>query len=126
MKYTSHDILLGVAKYTPNFFKGFLDYKILILKGDCQLLSDGKEYPFKFNDDWKNKLQNLLNLENKYIQKGTISETDSNEYTNTLNELKNLNFKIQTQINTSDDFIRYDSLASALPDCYDLFKKRNR
>lgn len=126
MKYTSHDILLGVAKYTPNFFKGFLDYKILILKGDCQLLSDGKEYPFKLNDNWKNKLQNLLNLENKYIQKGTISETDSNEYTNTLNELKELNFKIQTQINTGDDFILYDALASALPDCYDLFKKRKR
>lgn len=123
--YASHDILLGVAKYTPNYFKGLLDYKILILK-DCQLLSDGKEYPFEFTDNWKNKLQNLLNLEKDYIEKGTISETDSNEYTNTLNELKELNFKIQTQINTGDDYILYDSLASALPDCYDLFKKRKR
>jgi hypothetical protein len=125
MIHTPNDRLLYVAGETPNFFKGFLDYKILILK-DCQLLSDGKEYPFEFTDNWKNKLQNLLKLEKDYIEKGTISETDSNEYTNTLNELKNLNSKIQTQINTGDLYIRYQSLASALPDCYYLNKKRKR
>jgi hypothetical protein len=122
-QYASHDILLGVAKRVPDYFKVFVDNKILHV--DCGKLSDGKEYPFEFTDNWKNKLQNLLKLEKDYIEKGTISETDSNEYTNTLNELKNLNFKIQ-EIKADKAYIMYAALASALPDCYYLNKKRKR
>ena len=125
MKHTSPDILLGIAKNTPNFFKGLLDYKILQVV-NCERLKEGEKYPFKFNDDWEKKLLNLLKLEKKYLQSATISTTDSNEYTNTLNELKELNFKIQKQINSGDGFILYIALGSALPECYDLYKKRTR
>jgi len=124
MIHTPNDRLLFLATNTPNFFKEFVDNKILHV--DCGKLSDGKEYPFEFTDDWENKLQNLLKLEKDYIEKGTISETDSNEYTNTLNELKNLNFKIQTRITKGENLYIYTALASALPDCYYLNKKRKR
>jgi hypothetical protein len=122
-QYASHDILLGVATRVPDYFKVFVDNKLLHV--DCGKLSDGKEYPFEFTDNWKNKLQNLLNLEKDYIEKGTISETDSNEYTNTLNELKNLNFKIQ-KIKAETASILYTALASALADCELNQRKRKR
>ena len=126
LKYIRDPQLLHVANFSPNYFKAFVDYGLLEV--DCDKLYDGKEYPFIFTELWKTKLQSLLDIESTCIKNinKPIDSSDSTTYSKTINELKELNTKIQTQVNSPGNFIQYRNMYSSLQKCMNVVKKRKR